>query len=174
MKVTKPFLIIVDLQKGFLNEHTKSIIEVIENAKNTLDYEVCVFTKFYNDMDTSFSQILNWKRFQSEEEQELVLKPCKQDVVISKNTYSAVTQELRELIKEYGCDRAYICGIDTDACVLATAFELFDNGIEPLVVIDACASSSGNNYHAAAELIMRRSFGNDNVNNLSEYIGGTL
>ena len=30
-----------------------------------LDYDVCVYSRFYNSKETSFSRILNWKRFQS-------------------------------------------------------------------------------------------------------------
>lgn len=172
MSNTKTILLIVDLQHGFIKPCTKSVINVVKRAINDLQYDVCIYSRFYNTEETSFSRFLNWERFQSTEEQEIVLPVDKKDIIVSKDTYSAVTKELKSIIEEGEYKRAYVCGIDTDSCVLATAFELFDNGIEPLIIIDGCASTGGNEYHQAAELIMKRSFGKNNVNCLSYYIGG--
>ena len=172
MRFTKSILLIVDLQRGFITEKTQKVIGVVENAVNTLEYDVCVYSKFYNNEETSFSRILNWDRFQSIEEQEIVLPRVNGNVIVSKNTYSAVTKELKQLIEKNKIERVYLCGIDTDSCVLATAFELFDNGVEPVIIIDGCASTAGDEYHHAAEIIMKRSFGRENVNLLSYYTGG--
>ena len=172
VRITKSILLIVDLQRGFITPKTKKVIDVIENAINTLDFEVCVYSRFYNNEETSFSRILNWERFQSVEEQEIVLPIVDGNKIVSKDTYSAVTRDLKRIIEECKIERAYLCGIDTDSCVLATAFELFDNGVEPVIIIDGCASTGGDEYHHAAELIMKRSFGKENVNPLSCYIGG--
>lgn len=171
---TKSILLVVDLQRGFLNQNTERVLNVINEAKRLLHYEICVYTKFFNSQKSSFTQILNWTKFQSGYEQELVLPVEDKDIVLSKNSYSAVTVDLKELIEKGQFDNVYLCGVDTDSCVLATAFELFDLGINPAIIIDACASSGGDSCHAAAELIMRRSFGNDNVKNLSHYIGGKI
>lgn len=165
-------LIIIDVQKGFINDNTRKVLPVIDKAKNELKYDRCVLTKFFNSDETSFSQILNWKRFQTDDEQELSAQCDDNDIILYKNTYSAVTDELKALIKERHYKKAYICGIETDSCVLATAFELFDNGIEPMIIIDGCASMRGDEFHNAAELIMRRSFGDDNVQSLEWYLGG--
>jgi len=37
-------------------------------------------------------------------------------------------------------ERVFIHGIDTDMCVLKIAMDLFDLGIEPVVLTDCCAS----------------------------------
>lgn len=170
MIFTESLLIIVDVQNGFINDNTRKVLDIVNKAKEKLKYDVCVLTKFFNSEETSFSQILNWKRFQTVEEQELSVKIDERDKVIYKSTYSAVTDELKTLINENKYKKAYICGIETDSCVLATAFELFDNGIEPMIIIDGCASMRGDEFHCAAELIMRRSFGDNNVKSLSRYI----
>ena len=170
MIFTDSLLIIVDVQNGFVNDNTREVLDVVNKAKEKLKYDVCVLTKFFNSEETSFSQILNWKRFQTEEEQELSVGIEKHDKVIYKSTYSAVTDELKTLISQNRYKKAYVCGIETDSCVLATAFELFDNGVEPMIIIDGCASMRGPEYHNAAELIMRRSFGDDNVKSLNQYL----
>ena len=51
-----------------------------------------------------------------------------------------------------------MCGVDTDACVMATA-GLFDAGFETFVVSDGCASSGGQEYHEAAIKILERNIG---------------
>lgn len=170
MIFTDSLLIIVDVQNGFVNDNTREVLDVVNKAKEKLKYDVCVLTKFFNSEETSFSQILNWKRFQTEEEQELSVGIEMHDKVIYKSTYSAVTDELKTLISQNRYKKAYVCGIETDSCVLATAFELFDNGVEPMIIIDGCASMRGPEYHNAAELIMRRSFGDDNVKSLNQYL----
>jgi nicotinamidase-related amidase len=47
-----------------------------------------------------------------------------------------------------------ICGIDSDACVLATAFEAFDLGYHVKINFDLTYSS--NDLHKAAQLIAER------------------
>lgn len=167
---TEGLLIIVDVQNGFINDNTREVLDVVNKAKEKLKYDVCVLTKFFNSEETSFSQILNWRRFQTDEEQAFAIVNGEEDIVIYKSTYSAVTDELKSIIKERRYTKAYVCGIETDSCVLATAFELFDNGVEPMIIIDGCASMRGPEYHNAAELIMRRSFGDDNVKVLNRYL----
>ena len=112
MRITKSILLIVDLQRGFITPKTKKVIDVIENAINTLDFEVCVYSRFYNNEETSFSRILNWERFQSVEEQEIVLPIVDGNKIVSKDTYSAVTRDLKRIIEECKIERAYLCGID--------------------------------------------------------------
>ena len=165
-------LIVIDIQKGFINTKTRKALEIVEKAKKRLEYDVCVLTKFFNSDETSFSQFLHWKRFQTEKEQELAIEIEEKDKTIYKNTYSAVTDDLKSLICNGKYKKAYICGVETDSCVLATAFELFDNGVKPMIIIDGCASMRGKKFHKAAELIMRRSFGDENVKSLEYYLGG--
>jgi nicotinamidase-related amidase len=165
----KSALLIIDLQRGFINQDTCKIVDVVNSAKNYLDYDLCIYTEFYNNDDSSFSRILNWYEFQSEKEREIVIPIQRGELIMSKNTYSAINEDLKCILNT-GYDKVYVCGVDTEACVLATAYDLFDMGIKPLIIIDACASSGGVSYHSAAALIMRRSFGNDSVNNLSCFL----
>ena len=41
----------------------------------------------------------------------------------------------------------YICGINTDYCVLATALDAFNRGLKPVVVADAVTSVDGRAAH---------------------------
>ena len=107
----------------------------------------------------------------SGEEQEIVIPVEKDDVIIEKMRYSALTDELKTILSNGSFDTIYLCGLETDACVLATAFDLFDFGITPKILIDCCASARGKEYHVAAQKIMERSFGINNIIRLSDCKG---
>ena len=172
VSITNSILVIVDLQNGFINSKTRQVIKKIETAKKRLEYSTCIFTKFSNSDTTAFSRFLHWNRLVTPDEQRIAIPISETDIIVDKTTYSASVHDLKKLIDIQNVDNAYICGVDTDGCVLATAFALFDLGIKPSIIIDACASNGGMEYHRAAELIMRRSFGKEQVLELCEYLGG--
>lgn len=61
------------------------------------------------------------------------------------------------LLHEHNADSAVVVGFDTDACVLATAFALFDAGVIPYIDSRGCDSSGGTELHDAALAIAARS-----------------
>lgn len=65
--------------------------------------------------------------------------------------------ELVQHARARGIDRAVIMGFDTDACVLGTAFALWDRGLATAIDPRGCASSGGTALHHAALRIARRS-----------------
>lgn len=50
--------------------------------------------------------------------------------IFNKKIYSAVNDEFKTYIKENDINSIFLCGIDTDACVLKTAVDLFENNID--------------------------------------------
>jgi nicotinamidase-related amidase len=63
------------------------------------------------------------------------------------------------MLHEREIDTVVLCGVDTDACVMATALDAFDHGLRPLVLSDLCASSGGDSYHQAALMLLERNIG---------------
>ena len=59
--------------------------------------------------------------------------------------------------------RVHLCGIGTDSSVLMSAVDLFQAGIEPVVLAHACASVSGHVDHQAGLQILRRLIGEKQV-----------
>lgn len=59
-------------------------------------------------------------------------------------------------LKRRGIRCVTVCGLDTDACVLAVMFSLFDAGIECHLKESMCWSSSG--LHKPALAIVREQF----------------
>ena len=59
--------------------------------------------------------------------------------------------------------KIYLCGIDTECCVLKTAFDLFENEYDVYVLQDYCACSKGIERHNNALQILRRNIGYDKI-----------
>jgi nicotinamidase-related amidase len=57
----------------------------------------------------------------------------------------------------------FLCGIETDCCVLKTAVDLFEHHYRPVVLSSACASRAGKENHEAGLKILRRMIGNEQV-----------
>ena len=87
----------------------------------------------------------------------------KDKMIFEKDVYTAYSKKLVDYIKSNNIDVIYLCGIDTECCVLKTAFDLFENGYDVKVLRDYSASTHGmesNNYILD---VIGRSIGRDNV-----------
>jgi nicotinamidase-related amidase len=83
---------------------------------------------------------------------------------ISKRSYSAFSDaRVLEILRDQKVDTVALCGVDTDACVMATALSAFDLGLRPLVLSDLCASSGGDDYHRAALMLLERNIGHRQI-----------
>lgn len=145
-------LIIVDLQKAFPVPG-----ELVANIRSfALGFERRVFTRFENHADSLFRRLLKQRCCKpGTEDTELLIEPGPRDLVIAKRGYGLEPAAL-ERIRRLGVDRATVCGIDTDACVLGVMFSLFDAGIDCRVQPDLCWSSSG--LHEPAMKIILEQF----------------
>lgn len=83
--------------------------------------------------------------------------------IFLKSTYNATTNpDLIDRLETLDITEVYIAGFETDACVLATAFALFDRGIRP-IVIKSCCSSAEPTVHTTALRILQRNIGAQNI-----------
>lgn len=76
--------------------------------------------------------------------------------IFVKHSYSCFTSEFLQFIHQQHIDKLYFVGVDTDACVLKSAFDAADYDIPFEVLEDYCASSGGEELHEAAVRIIRR------------------
>ena len=83
--------------------------------------------------------------------------------IFNKKIYSAVNDEFKTYIKENDINSIFLCGIDTDACVLKTAVDLFENNIDVKVIEHCCMSHSGKKYHNYAIKMLKKLIGKDNI-----------
>ncbi len=160
--VDKSLLLIIDLQKNFINEETKYCLKKIKKLLDCKKYDYIAFTKFINDEDSNFYKILNWRGCITEEDRQIMID-TKNYKVFEKRTYTALNDELKNYIKDNNITNIYLCGIDTDACVLKTALDLFDNNYNVKVIEDCCASHTGYKMHESAIDILKKNIGSNNV-----------
>ena len=156
-------IIIVDMQKGFINDNNRQIIAKINKYLESHSFDNVFYTKYVNYDESPFVKILDWHAMRASSEQEFCVDFVNGATIIPKVGYGVNMEDISKL-KKLGIEEIEICGTDTDACVLAVAFQLFDSGIKPIILKDLCASSSSNiEMHNMAIKVMERQFGKDNV-----------
>ncbi len=158
----KSLLLVIDLQTSFINENTKYLINKIDNLINENKYDYVAFTRFINSTDSIWYTKLNYNGCMTEEDKKILID-TKQSKVIDKNIYSSLGEELKTYIKENNISKIYLCGIDTECCVLKTAFDLFENEYDVYVLKDYCACMNGETRHNNALDILKRNIGFDKI-----------
>ncbi len=154
-------LLVIDLQKGFVNEKTEYLVEKIKHLIQRNLYDQIAFTRFINTPQSVFAKKLNYFGGMGEDN-ELVMNEMNHKI-FEKNVYSAYNDELKKYLETNQINKIYLCGVDTDACVLKTAFDLFENGYDVFVLKDYCASTGGEKLHQAALEILKRNIGEDKI-----------
>lgn len=140
----KTALLVIDVQNCFLNENTKELPQKIASYIATHKHDYVLFTRFINKQNSNFYKKLNWKECMESPDIDicpLLMKYINEDNIFDKSTYSAFKSSvLLNFIKTNNIDKLFLCGLDADACVLATAFEGFDLGLDITVVTDLISS----------------------------------
>lgn len=149
-------LLIVDVQKCFTKNAPDAFIKRIESIQDK--YSSVFISRYYNHDDSPFIKHLNWQVcMKDSEEFQLAFTPDKEAIVFDKTTYSS----LHEDMKIY--DEIHICGLETDACILKTALDLFENNIRPVILSDLCFSNGGVSLHRMALDVLKRNIGEEQV-----------
>lgn len=158
-------LIVVDAQKFFLTQKTRGIVKQIQEYlnKHWSDYKIVYFTIFKNDPSAPVWRISNWKDCATPPDTDICdeIKPFTNSKnLFYKNFFSAarVTQ-IKEGLRQNKISEVDLCGFDTDCCVLATAYDLFDQGIKPVVLENLTWSTSREKLHVSALKMLRRNIG---------------
>jgi nicotinamidase-related amidase len=151
-------LLIVDVQSYFMKDAPDDLPRRIVNHHNALNYDYVVFTNFKNEPDSNFVKLLKWDKCGTEEDAQLpneFSNFATRHNTFTRASYSAFkTTDLHDYLQQKHVEQLIICGVDSDACVLATAFEAFDLGYHVKINFDLTYSS--NDLHKAAQLIAER------------------
>ena len=139
-------LLIVDMQKGFINKKIYSDLVVkINDLINMNTYDYYIFTKFINKKNSFYVNKLKWKNLITNDSQKICVTMPKNSLVFEKYGYgldNICVEKIRELVLPD--NQIDICGLQTDACVYAIALQLFDNGIYPNILINYTATLNNN------------------------------
>ena len=158
----RSLLLVVDVQNGFVNGYTRHLIDVVNGliAGFAGRREPVAFTRFVNIPGSGHERWIGWTRFMHEPENALVdTLATGSSPVFVKHGYTAFTPAFEDHVRERRIERLLLCGIATDGCVLKSAVDAFERGIEPVVLSDACASHAGREIHEAGLLLLSRFIG---------------
>lgn len=96
-----------------------------------------------------FYRKLKYKGCLTEDGQNIVID-TKKSKVFCKNVYTVLNKEFLEYVHVNNINCIYLCGIDTDACVMKTAVDLFENSFNVKVIENYCMSHSSKKFHKNA------------------------
>ena len=158
----KKCLLIVDVQKGFINKSTNHIPNLVEQLQK--DYSYVYTTRFFNKTGSFYRTLINWDRLEkNSEELELAFKPLKKTKIIDKSIYTWVDKNFLDDLKKNNINEVHVCGIDTDACVTKCVIDLFEQNIKPIVLAKYCASYGGVEFHECTLKILPRLIGEKQI-----------
>lgn len=155
-------LLIVDVQRGFLNELTRHVPVRIATLVERGEHDPLIFTRFVNTPDSPYRRFLDWHECAAEPD--TLLAPemealAKRGRVFVKQGLAGVPPEMAVYLQTLRPPEVHVVGIDTDMCVLKVAMDVFDLGIRPVILTDCCASTVGLQAHLAGLAILSRNVG---------------
>ena len=158
----KNCLLIVDVQKGFINGSTSHIPGLVEELQK--EYSYIYATRFFNKPGSFYRTLIKWERFDRDSEDfDLAFVPLDQTQLIDKCIYTCVNKSFLDELKKNSITEVHICGIDTDICVTKCAVDLFESGVEPKVLANYCASHAGVEAHKFALTTLARFIGKGQI-----------
>jgi nicotinamidase-related amidase len=161
--MSKRLYIGIDLQDGFLNDAIReSDYEArVEKFLAALDKEQVILTRFVNTPGSSFERFLDWPEMQAGDPSTALLGSLESGgyQVFEKSTYTAWLPAVAEKARSMDAREIVLFGLDSDACVLKTALDVFEAGYVPVVLADLSHSSGGEQRHHAGMKLLRTLIG---------------
>lgn len=159
---TTSHLLIVDVQSGFINDWTAHVPVRVSALQDSFDCVVA--TRIYNPQRSLYRKLVGWNDFSlGSVDTQLAFVPRPDAAIIDKATYSCVNETFIERLRRDAISRVHLCGIGTGGAVLVSAVDLFEAGIEPVVLAHACGSVGGHEEHHAGLQILRKLIGKKQV-----------
>lgn len=162
MDIDTAALVVIDMQNGFVNRHSKHAVPAVADlvTRWTATGRPVLFTRYLNYPDSPYEKYFQWNRLQGPPETDIVPEladhAADAHAVLDKTGYTLFTPEATRLISQAGWTDLVFCGVATESCVLKSAADAFEHGYAPWIVTDACASDAGPDVHNAGLTVVRR------------------
>ena len=158
--MSRTAFIILDLQNCFITDKTKSLPQKIKEHIKSQKYDFIIFSKFRNSESSNFIKKLNWDKCKTSPEIDIVSELSEIAVknhIFEKSTYSIFkSEEFVDFLSQNKISKLFFCGLDLDACILASAFEAFDLGFDFEILYDLSGSSAKIDIDNFAKQIIKR------------------
>lgn len=160
--VKPKFLLVVDVQKGFVTDTSRHVLSKIEAVQER--FETVIYARFINPAPSPFRSILDYHKLgRGSPDADFAIRPCPGAAVMEHTAYSSVTGELLYWLRDRQVSEVCVCGIATEACVLKTVVDLFESHFVPWVVQDLCASDKDDRFHDMAVEVIGALIGQQHV-----------
>ena len=143
---SKNALVVIDIQNYFIDECTRPLLNKITTLIESRNFDFVLFSKFVNNSDSNFYKLLKWKECETSPGINIhpaMSKFVNKNNVFDKSTFSIFKSKIVDFFAEHNISKIYLCGVDIDACVLASAYDGFDLGYDIEILKDCSLSSSG-------------------------------
>jgi nicotinamidase-related amidase len=150
-------LLVIDMQKGFMKSGAETAIPAVKEVVTKWPVQDLYYLKYRNYPGSLFTMHLDWHEFMTSDQVDFEPGIYVEGAEVFDHYGYRPPDELLAKLKKY--KTVGICGVDTDACVMAAVFSLWDSEIRPVVLARYCASSGGDQMHRAALDLMLRQFG---------------
>ena len=168
----KKALIIIDMQKGFINENTEHLIDKIEEFAIKGNFHYIIGTRYINSELTACYKFEGWKDCMlGSEESHIVTKLSRIcDEVVDKNKYSCWNEDFKDILKEEEIDQLVFVGVNTGCCVLASVLNAYDDVYDVVVIKDLCGSTNGLDAHIRGLQVLEDCITKERVITSKEYL----
>ena len=162
-------LIVIDVQNGFIKtDYARDKASKIAKLIASKSFDKVIATKFTNYTGSMYEKCFNWSELKTSEQIDLYNNlETIADKTFTKTTYNCVNDTFIKLLIELNNgklpEQVYLCGLDTDACVLATAIGLFEHNLIPIVLENYCFSTGGKEYHNNGLKCLERLIGKSQI-----------
>ncbi|HYQ51263.1 MAG TPA: isochorismatase family protein [Pseudomonas sp.] len=152
-------LLIVDVQSTF--SPPEWLVDGIRALSATIPTIASI--ELHDEQVTPFDKQLGWHPAVHDE------SLVEADRVFVKHGYGQ-TAETIEHLRQLGAERVLVCGLQTETCVLAAGFALFDAGLMPTLITDLTVGSSLDRSGKMGIALWKHHFGN--VTTRAEVLAG--
>lgn len=156
MEKNKSALVIIDMQLGFTNEHTKhvpvKIAEFLKDTDNKKKFDYIIATKYINNDKTACYKYENWHSCMGGTDD---VKFCTEiegayNISFIKDKFTCYNEEFKNFLRQKNITKLYFCGVNTGCCVLHSVLDCYEDVLDCYVLEDLCGSTSGNKMHEIA------------------------
>ena len=154
-------LVLIDIQKQFVSKGDATSLANIKRLIATFPYDLYVQVVFSAGRDSLWERQTGWSLPNSREVRPLkeVSNALRGQRVyhIHKHTRSAFhgDPDLLGILETNGIQELHLAGFDLNDCVMASAFDAFDNGFFAYVIEECCGESRGSGLRSQAIAILR-------------------
>jgi len=157
-------IILIDVQKGFISSETEYVVERIGDLLKREHFDKIIATQFVNAEGSPYRRFIKWDKLSGPPETDVadVVKE-NADRIFVKNIYSAVNDDVLAYLKKNNISEILLAGIDTDCCILKTAADFFEMGMDAKVLAYYTASNGGKESRYAAIRVLKRMIGEGQI-----------